>query len=766
MKEILENHRARLTEAEKRALWRTVREEVRRPQSLWLRHRRSAFALAGAAAAIVVTVVTLVGRGTNLEPPIVDPGATGPRPAASPAGQAAGSPTDRPAAQLDRDEPGSTGNREMQLGEGKKAEADFKAPASPATRPGETEPNSRIDSNLAAPPPTFTRSDPRLTERSGVTGKGDITDVASTKTATVYSATAESASSEAKDDGRGAAPGVSGAVVDGAAGGVFGYARGSDSRKQAALRDQGLPDDTPRELRDRIAGDIARRRSELDKLRSNRQSGQSGDDEPSSVGGTDPVNGEPFDAMFFEHAGVNPFVDPREDPLATFAIDVDTASYSLARAYLRRGELPPPAAIRVEEFVNAFPHGYAPPPDRGGERWNDSRRGKAFAIHLDAAPAPFGKDLVLLRVGLKGREIQERDRRPAVLTFVVDVSGSMRREDRLVLVKRALRLLLDEMRPDDRVGLVVYGSEARVVLPHVSLRERVRVERAIESLAPEGSTNAAAGLRQGYALAGEAFRAGAINRIILCSDGVANTGTTDAEDILVRIGTEAKRGIELTTIGFGMGNYNDVLMEKLADRGDGSYHYVDNLDEARRIFVDELTGTLQTIARQVKVQVAFDPSIVRRYRLLGYENRDVADRDFRNDRVDAGEVGAGREVTALFEVSLEDGASNDDLAEVRLRYEEPDGGRVVEMVAGIGLDGIARRFDAAPPSFRRDAAVAEFAEILRHSYWAKDGDLAEVARIARESSRERTDGGATLEFISLVESARRLWTGFPSPEEE
>jgi Ca-activated chloride channel family protein len=342
----------------------------------------------------------------------------------------------------------------------------------------------------------------------------------------------------------------------------------------------------------------------------------------------------------------------------------------------------------------------------------------------------------------------------------------MQRENRLELVKRALHLLLDEMRSDDRVGLVVYGSDARVVLPHVSLRERGRIERAIDGLVPEGSTNAAAGLRQGYALADEAFHPGWINRILLCSDGVANTGSTAAEEILARIGSEARRGIELSTIGFGMGNYNDVLMEKLADQGDGSYHYVDDLDEARRVFVEGLTGTLQSIARQVKVQVAFDPETVRRYRLLGYENRDVADRDFRNDRVDAGEVGAGHEVTALFEVSLEDAASGEGLAEVRLRYEEPDGGRVVEMATALGLDDVARRFDASTSSFQLDAAVAEFAEILRKSYWAKEGSLAEVARVARSAARDGADPGSAQELLGLVESARRLWPGSPAPPAE
>jgi Ca-activated chloride channel family protein len=746
MKEILENHRARLTEAEKRVLWGTVRDELRRPRGFWARHRQSTFALAGAAAAILVTVVTLVGRGTNLETPSIealppDAGTQAP-PAAGPADATVTKPEAR------RD--GGDAERSNETRPLANAEGAAKKDAIPV------EENSSLGAATATPaherrmtPAAEAQAD-EIARRidavqSGAAAAGRVRDAAESVTSASVPAPPPSAISGVKDERRA----VAGKVVGGVVGGVLGGTGDAVHPREKAQRLAQM--DAPH-------GDGGRVRPEAG-LRL--LTPMEGSEQAPAVGGDNAVNGEPFDAMFFRHAGVNPFVDPREDPQATFAVDVDTAAYSLARAYLRRGELPPPEAIRVEEFVNALPHDYAPPRDRGGA---GARGGKAFAIHLEAAPSPFGKDLVLLRVGLKGREIADRDRKPAVLTFVVDVSGSMQRENRLELVKRALHLLLDEMRPEDRVGLVVYGSDARVVLPHVSLRERARIERAIDGLVPEGSTNAAAGLRQGYALADEAFRAGWINKILLCSDGVANTGSTAAEEILARIGTEARRGIELSAIGFGMGNYNDVLMEKLADQGDGSYHYVDDLDEAQRVFVEGLTGTLQSIARQVKVQVAFDTDTVRRYRLLGYENRDVADRDFRNDRIDAGEVGAGHEVTALFEVSLEDAAPGEGLAEVRLRYEEPEGGRVVEMATAIGRDDVARRFDAGTPSFRLDAAVAEFAEILRGSYWAKDGSFAEVARVARSAAREENNPEAAQEFLRMVEKARRLWPGSTAPE--
>ncbi len=474
-------------------------------------------------------------------------------------------------------------------------------------------------------------------------------------------------------------------------------------------------------------------------------------------GGTDPVNGAAFDAMFFEHYGVNPFIDPLDDNLATFAVDVDNASYTLTRAYLNRGAVPPKEAVRVEEFINSFDHRYpAPAPLDVASRDRISQHG-TFAIHTAGAPSPFGENLYLVRVGLKGREIDVRDRKPAMLTFVVDVSGSMAREDRLGLVQQALSLLLDQTRSTDEIAIVVYGSDARTLLPFTRASERARIQDAIDHLIPEGSTNAEAGLRRAYALASESHRPGYINRIILCSDGVANVGNTGAEDILNVIKRESARGIELTTIGFGMGNYNDVLMEKLANNGDGGYYYVDELKEARRVFVENLTGTLQTIAKQTKVQVEFNADTVRRYRLLGYENRDVADRDFRNDAIDAGEVGAGHEVTALFEVRLERRARTGDLAMVRLRYEDPETGRVTEEARAIRVEDLSARFDTMPADFRMDAAVAEFAEILRHSYWARDSKLAPVLGLARDASRELGYDEDLQELTGLIEQADRLW---------
>lgn len=451
------------------------------------------------------------------------------------------------------------------------------------------------------------------------------------------------------------------------------------------------------------------------------------------------------DAMYFRPVGTNPFVETARDKLSTFALDVDTGSYALARRYLHDGNLPPAEAIRVEEFVNAQTYG-DPAPRRGD-----------FTLTAEGAASPFagGRGHRLLRFGVKAREIDAADRKSAVLTFVVDVSGSMDRENRLGLVKRALGLLLDELAADDRVGLVVYGSNGRVLLHHTRDHEAIR--RAISRLVPEGSTNAEEGLRLGYDLADEGWREGWINRIVLCSDGVANVGATGPESILERIGKEARRGIELTTVGFGMGNYNDELMEQLADQGDGSYHYVDTLDAARQVFVENLTGTLQTVAKDAKVQVEFDARSVERWRLVGYENRDVADRDFRNDRVDAGEVGVGQTATALYEVRLREGArAGDPVATLRLRWKSREAGRVIEGAQTLHVRDLGEGFDDASRDLRVAALAAELAERLKGSRHARGGSWdalrGEADYLRREHSRDRD----VIELADLVTRAARL----------
>ena len=446
-------------------------------------------------------------------------------------------------------------------------------------------------------------------------------------------------------------------------------------------------------------------------------------------------------ASFLRSQSVDPFVDTADDRLSTFGLDVDTASYTVARRYLDDGLLPPPEAVRVEEHVNSFRYG-DPLPAEGD-----------FAIRVEGGPTPFvqGESFRLLRVGVRGREVSVEHRKPAVLTFVVDVSDSMRPEGRLDLVKRALELLLAELRETDRVGLVAYGTVGRVVLGHTS--DHAAIRKAIERLVPEGSTNAGEGLRLGYALAAHGFRDGAINRVVLCSDGVANVSD---DPILERIGHEARRGIELTAVGVGASN--DVLMKRMASRGDGRYAYVDSLDDARRVFVEELTGIPQTIALDAKAQVEWNPEAVTRYRLLGYEDQDVADERFRDGAVDAGEIGAGHAVTALYEVKLQPQVSRGDaLATVRLRWRSPESESVSEVERRVTTADLAPSWDAASPSLKLAAVAAENAELLRRSSWARDGSFEDVARRVRALVSAFPGDERVRDLATLIEQAARIF---------
>ncbi|MDY7093805.1 MAG: von Willebrand factor type A domain-containing protein [Acidobacteriota bacterium] len=463
-----------------------------------------------------------------------------------------------------------------------------------------------------------------------------------------------------------------------------------------------------------------------------------------TTGGTAEPNDEPYGDVFFESAGTSPFIDTEDDALSTFGLDVDTASYTVVRRYLRDGHLPPRDAVRVEELINYFDYGEAPP------------RREDFALLAEGAPAIFaqGARYRLVRFHLQAREVRAAARKPAVLVLVVDVSGSMDQENRLGLVRRSLDKLLGQLEEKDRIGLVIFGDEARAVLEPTADRRRVR--DAIESLVPQGSTNAEAGLMLGYEMLRRHHRDGAIHRVVLCSDGVANVGETAAERILERVGEEARKGLELTTLGFGMGNYNDVLMEKLADRGNGRYAYIDSLEEAHRVLVEELTGTLQTVASDARVQVEFNPQAVERYRLLGYENRDLADHRFRDNRADAGEIGAGHGVTALYEIKLTPRLVADDaprrahLATLRLRYRSAETGSFEELAQPVGLEDLAPTWEQASPSLRLAVLVAEFAEILRGSWWAKEGSLDEVFRRAQQVSAELPGNAQAAEFAALA----------------
>jgi Ca-activated chloride channel homolog len=426
--------------------------------------------------------------------------------------------------------------------------------------------------------------------------------------------------------------------------------------------------------------------------------------------------GSPYDGVTFDNPGVNPYVDPARDDESTFALDVDTASYSVARRYVADGNLPDPNSIRVEEWVNGFDQGYAPP------------REDTFAIHVDGGPSPFlPSGELLVRVGIQAREADAEVRPDASLTLVIDTSGSMAIESRLETVKDALRFLADRLGRNDRVAIVTFGDDARIVLDSTRATDRSRILAAIDELQPGGSTNAEAGLRLGYVIARRNLVEGGVNRVVLASDGVANVGLTDADAILGAIARDAAAGIELVSVGVGMGNFNDALLEKLADHGHGFYAYVNGPVDARQLFGERLAGTVATVARDAKVRVVFDPGAVSAYRLVGYENRAIPDGAFRDDQLPAGTITAGHASTALYAVRLrgnaaallgdgpETAAGSPPIAAIRLRWADPATGQAAEQAATIRPADLRSSFEATAPEFRLDALAAGAAEVYRRS---------------------------------------------------
>lgn len=400
---------------------------------------------------------------------------------------------------------------------------------------------------------------------------------------------------------------------------------------------------------------------------------------------------------------IDGFVPTDRDRLSTFAVDVDTGAYGVLRRQVADGRLPAPQLVRVEELLNYFSWGYPTPEDA------------PFLVHVDGAPSPFSVDRHLLRVGIQGKETPPQKRKPAHLVFLVDVSGSMYSPDKLPLAQKALRLLVDELTARDTVALVTYAGHTRVVLPATRADQKDAIHQAIESLIAGGGTAMADGLGLAYELAEASLRPGEISRVIVLSDGDANLGPSTHEEMLDIIARGQRRGVTLTTVGFGRGDYKDHTMEQLANRGNGAYHYVDSLIEARRLFVEQLGGTLEVIARDVKIQVAFDPAVVNRYRLVGYENRDVADESFRDDEVDGGEIGSGHRVTALYEVELADPRPWGTLATVSVRWKDPETSAVDETSYEITDARLSPDFESAPADLRYAVGVMAVAEVLRGS---------------------------------------------------
>jgi Ca-activated chloride channel family protein len=457
----------------------------------------------------------------------------------------------------------------------------------------------------------------------------------------------------------------------------------------------------------------------------------------------------------------NQFQSPLDEPLSTFSIDVDTASYANVRRFLHNGQLPPTGAVRIEELINYFDYDYPQPKD-----------GRPFAVNIEAARCPWEPKHLLARIGLKGLEIDRDERPDANLVFLLDVSGSMSAPDKLPLVKSAMRMLVEQLRPTDRVAIVVYAGASGLVLPSTRIGDGVNVLNSLERLQAGGSTNGGEGIQLAYHVAASHLIPGGINRVVLCSDGDFNVGITSRSELVDLIQTEAQRDIFLSIFGFGTGNLKDAVMEELSNKGNGTYGYIDSLNEARKVFVDEQLGTLVTIAKDVKVQVDFNPQHVQAYRLIGYENRVLEAQDFRNDRKDAGEIGSGHTVTALYEivphgvtspvlavepskyqsVKIEIGNEPAEMLAVRLRYKEPEGDEGIEFHVPAALPAEAA---AGSEDFQFAASVALFGLLLRNSEYAASADWHAVEQLAMAGRSASLDSHRA-EFLELVRTAARL----------
>ena len=476
----------------------------------------------------------------------------------------------------------------------------------------------------------------------------------------------------------------------------------------------------------------------------------------------------PTDSAFtreaYDRITENEFKNPVDHPLSTFSIDVDTASYANVRRFLNGGRLPPPDAVRIEELINYFPYDYAGP---DGEA--------PFAVHVDAASAPWKPEHRLVRIGLQGETVDLSERPDANLVFLIDVSGSMSSPNKLELVQRSMNLLVEQLEGRDRIAVVVYAGASGLALPSTTANNQETIKYAIDNLQSGGSTNGGAGIELAYSVARQHFIEGGINRVILCTDGDFNVGTTDRGSLSRLIEEKAKTGVFFSVLGFGMGNYQDAAMEELSNKGNGNFGYVDSIKEARKVFVDQMLGTLMTIAKDVKIQVEFNPALVVSYRLIGYENRMLAKEDFNDDTKDAGEIGAGHSVTALYEIVpaglaanstpsvdplkyqnpavRKTGVESDEMLTVKLRYKQPDAD-VSQLIEEPFVDPGAA-FAAASDDFRFAASVAAFGMLLRNSQYTEAMTFDEALDLARQA-KARDPGGFRSEFIELIEKARQL----------
>lgn len=476
------------------------------------------------------------------------------------------------------------------------------------------------------------------------------------------------------------------------------------------------------------------------------------------------INDRQFNTEEYNTIVENDFLESMSNPLSTFSIDVDAASYSNARRFINENTIPPRDAVRVEEFINYFDYNYPQPKD-----------GSPFSITTEIGECPWNKDNYLVHVGIKGKELSDEDKRQSNLVFLLDVSGSMQPENKLPLVKKSMKMMLDKISPDDKVSIVVYAGAAGLVLPSTYVSDKHKILNAIDRLNADGSTAGGEGILLAYKTAEENFIEGGNNRIILATDGDFNVGVSNTSDLVQLIEEKKKSGIYLTILGFGMGNYKDGRLEELADKGNGNYYYIDNFMEAKKVLGHEITSTLFTIAKDVKIQVEFNPAKVLSYRLIGYENRMLKKEDFEDDKKDAGELGAGHTVTALYEVipvkevAAIQGYENLRYQEHRLKYEavsskevllfsirykEPDEDTSKLLTKTLELD--PEKEMEVSENFLFSSAVAQFALLLRDSQFKGTSNFDSVISLA-EDSKGQDEFGYREEFISLVKNSRDMF---------
>lgn len=458
----------------------------------------------------------------------------------------------------------------------------------------------------------------------------------------------------------------------------------------------------------------------------------------------------------------NPFLEVSRAPLSTFAVDVDTASYSNVRRFINDGQRPPADSVRIEELVNYFKYDYPQPAGNA-----------PFSVTTETAECPWNPNNRLVSIGLQGKKMMLESTPPANLVFLLDVSGSMNSADKLPLLKQGLRMMIDQLKPQDRIAIAVYAGASGLVLPSTSVTERGEILAALDSLEAGGSTNGGDGIKLAYTVAENNFIKGGNNRVILATDGDFNVGITGDDALVKLIEEKRKSGVFLSVLGFGRGNLNDSMMEKLANKGNGNYAYIDSFNEAKRALGEQVSATLNTIAKDVKIQVEFNPALVAGYRLIGYENRLLAARDFDDDTKDAGEIGAGHSVTALYEIvpagqnlpnngvelkysepaTPANSKFANELMTVKLRYKEPAGTESKLLTAGV-LNNV-RPIGQASVNLRFAAAVAEFGLLLRDSRYKGNAGFANVQMMAQNSLGSGMDDSRS-EFLEMTRKAERL----------